>query len=147
MGFNLLTLCAIICSSFNPRYMDTSLYLAQLMGLSLVAMGLAFLLNRNLLKTILDDFFKSPALMYVTGLLIFVVGLAMIYAHNIWDGLWYQTLITILAWLTFLKGVMYIVFPQVMVNISKSLVNTGWMKFGMIFALVLGLVLLYAGVM
>ncbi len=96
------------------------MYLAQIMGVTFVAVGLAFLLDRKLIGRVMTDLFKSPALMYTLGFMILVLGYAMVHAHNIWDGLWYQTVITVIAWLTLVKGIMYLVFPGIVKKMAKS---------------------------
>jgi len=50
-------------------------------------------------------------LVYLSGILIFTAGLAILRSHNIWTRSW-PLLITLIAWAAVLLGVTRIFFPQ-----------------------------------
>ncbi|MDD5504307.1 MAG: hypothetical protein PHV77_03210 [Candidatus Omnitrophica bacterium] len=96
-----------------------STVLAMLIGPFMLVIGLTVLLNQKALWNIRDDLFKSPALLYISGLMIFSAGTAIVAFHNIWAPDW-RLIITIFGWLMFAKGVLFVVFPDIAVKIAGS---------------------------
>ncbi len=66
--------------------MQTSLYLAKLIGPTLLVIGIGMLINRDGYRDMAREFLGSRALIYLAGILAFVPGLAMVLAHNVWVG-------------------------------------------------------------
>ena len=64
--------------------MQTSLFLARLIGPTLLIIGISILLNREAFRTMAGEFIASRALIYVAGVLAFMPALALVLAHNIW---------------------------------------------------------------
>jgi hypothetical protein len=118
--------------------MDTTMFLAKLLGLWFLLAGFTMLLDGMHFKRIMDDFFKSPALVHVTSVFIFVLGLLMVLTHNVWEG-GVETFVTVIAWLTLLKGVAYFAFPSQTIAFARS------MKFDKTFMMFVGVVALVLG--
>jgi len=64
--------------------LETSTFVARLIGPIIIVAGLAALLNRKLLDEITREFHKSRALLYLAGMLSFATGLAIVNVHNVW---------------------------------------------------------------
>jgi hypothetical protein len=90
--------------------MATSKTIAGLIGPALVAMAASLLLNRSTLPVLIEQASHDPGLIYVSGLLLFVAGLAIVRAHNRWTGGW-PVLVTVLGWLILLGGFARLLFP------------------------------------
>ena len=56
---------------------------------------------------------RQPGLMFPLVLLLLICGLLIIVGHNIWVADWH-VIVTIVGWLTVLKGVIVLMFPQVL---------------------------------
>ena len=91
--------------------MQTSVFLAKLMGPVALAVGIAALVNAAVLRQVAEQFLASHALMYLAGLLGMVAGVAIILTHNVWVADW-RVLITILGWLAAIGGALRIVVPE-----------------------------------
>jgi hypothetical protein len=91
--------------------MQTSVFLAKLMGPVALAVGIAALVNAAVLRQVAEQFLASHALMYLAGLLGMVAGVAIILTHNVWVADW-RVLITILGWLTAIGGAFRLIVPQ-----------------------------------
>jgi len=95
--------------------MDRSEYIARLMGPVMLIIGIGMiagmLTEGNGYSSILKEFIASRALIFVTGVLALVVGLAVVNAHNLWVRDW-RLIVTILGWLFILRGVSNLVFPS-----------------------------------
>ncbi len=76
--------------------MQTSLFLARLIGPVALAIGLSILINAGAYRLLADEFMRSRALMYLSGLLTLVAGLAIVLTHNVWVADW-RAIITVLG--------------------------------------------------
>ncbi|MFA5337823.1 MAG: hypothetical protein WC330_05785, partial [Candidatus Omnitrophota bacterium] len=83
--------------------MHPSIFLAQLIGPFIVLISIGMLLNLKVYRQIIEDFLKSTALIYISGLITFVTGLAIVLFHNLWVADW-RVIITVFGWLTLIKG-------------------------------------------
>jgi hypothetical protein len=94
--------------------MTTSTLIARLMGPVLLAIGIGVALGLGVegdtSSALMKEFIGSKALIYITGLLALVAGLAIVNAHNLWEPDW-RVIITILGWLAIVRGVASILFP------------------------------------
>jgi hypothetical protein len=90
--------------------MTTSKMIAGLIGPTVVAIALAMLLNLGSFPALVEQVSRDPALIFVSGILLFVAGLAIVRVHNIWTGGW-PVLVTVLGWLAVLSGLARMFFP------------------------------------
>lgn len=124
--------------------MDLSLFLAQAFGIYFVVLGVA-MFRHQVLTQMIDDFMKNDALRFFAGIFILVLGILLVLTHNVWDGT-YRVLITVLAWLTFLKGVAYLWLPgTIFRGIARTFSQKNWFMVGGIVAILLGVYLIYVG--
>jgi hypothetical protein len=125
--------------------MQTSLYLAKLIGPTLIVIGLGMLINRDGYRDMAREFLGSRALIYIAGILAFIPGLAVVLAHNVWAADW-RILITILGWLALIGGAFRILFPQEVTRIgTRVIANPNTMLIGGAVTLVLGAILSFYG--
>jgi hypothetical protein len=66
--------------------MRTSKTIAGLIGPTLVAVAVAVVLNLGSFPALAEQVSRDPALIFLSGILLFVAGLAIVRAHNIWAG-------------------------------------------------------------
>lgn len=98
--------------------MENSLFLAKLLGPYLAVIALAFLLNLESHHKVTDEFCKSPALIYLGGLFALLFGLLVVLTHNLWIAGW-QVIITVLGWLSLVKGAWLILAPDTVAKFAK----------------------------
>ena len=90
--------------------MNISIFLAQFWGWLLVISCLPFLLRRKFL----DDLFESvqdKRFLLISGYIALVLGLTTVILHNTWTAGW-RVIITIFGWLSLLKGIVRIGWPE-----------------------------------
>jgi uncharacterized protein YjeT (DUF2065 family) len=127
--------------------METSLFLAQLIGPVLIVIGLGLLLKKTEFREMATDFLSSRALIFVSGLLTLVTGLAIVLTHNVWEFNW-PVIITILGWLSVFGGVFRILFPDSVQSVGTSMLDKpATMTVSGAIQIVLGLWLSYVGYM
>ena len=103
--------------------MTTSKTIAALLGPTLIASAAAIFINLNFWPTLVDQAFRDPALVFVTGYFHFVAGLAIVYFHNRWARSW-PVVVTALGWLALAGGLSRILFPARLGGIATSAAQT-----------------------
>jgi hypothetical protein len=125
--------------------MTTSKLIAGLIGPTFVAGATAVLLNFGAWPALVEQAFHDPALVFVSGFPMFVAGLAIVRAHNRWEGSW-AVLVTIVGWLTLLGGLGRILLPTRLAPIAIGAVRTtGVLPAMAVGFLVVGCVLCFKG--
>ena len=125
--------------------MHRSLFLARLIGPLLIIIGLSILLNGAVYRAMADEFLKSHALIYLSGILALTAGLALINAHNVWSDDW-RVIITILGWFATVGGTVRILIPQQVEAIGHAaIMHQGMLIGAAILVMVLGAALSYFG--
>jgi hypothetical protein len=98
----------------------TSIFLARLIGPFAFAIGLAMLTRRDEIRSLANEVLASPALMFLTGLITFPAGLAIVLTHNVWTPDW-RVAVTLLGWLAVISGAVRILAPQRTAGTSRRL--------------------------
>lgn len=125
--------------------METSLFLAQIIGPSLVLVSLAWFWRPQSVSDMIVFIDANRAWIFFMGIIATVLGLAMVLVHNIWDGSW-RTIITLFGWGILLKGIVRLFAPDWALVAAKALVsNKLWTKILLAFLFIMGLYLSYRG--
>jgi hypothetical protein len=125
--------------------MDSSIFLARLLGPTMLVMGLGLLVNRSTYRDLSLEVLDSRALLFIAGLIAFVAGLAIVLTHNVWVAGW-PVIITIFGWASLFAGIVRIVFPDSVAQLGRRAVDhQGFLIFGIVIYLGLGAWLTYAG--
>ena len=103
--------------------MAASTYLAKLIGPIFLTIGIGMLVNGPFYRVLIGEALASHVLIYLSGVLSLLAGLAIVIAHNRWSGGW-PVIITVLGWLMVIGGVIRIVVPQVVQTVA-AIVYTG----------------------
>ena len=121
--------------------MQTSIFLAKLIGPVALVAAISLFLNRSTFIALAQEFMRSPALLYLSGLLTMTAGVAIVLAHNRWVAAW-PVLITIFGWLAAIGGAARIALPTQTRKIGEAMLdkpmamNIGgaiWATIGLIF--------------
>src|SRR5258708_14111829 len=103
--------------------MTNSKTIAGLIVPTLVAIGAGMLLNIGSFPKLAEQVSRDPALIFVSGILLFVAGLAIVRAHNRWTKEC-PVLVTILGWLAILTGLPRILFPTALPSLPAGIGRT-----------------------
>ena len=122
--------------------MILSNYLAALWGITFLVVSLSLIVKRKILEKLFADM-KNESIMYFTGILSLIIGIAMVLGHNVWVLNW-QVIITILGWLTLLKGLDLLFLPKRMKTRWAKTEKNHWTII-FLSLMIFGLVLIYFG--
>ena len=123
--------------------MQTSLFLAKLIGPVMLVIGLAVFANQRGFRDMAEEFMASRALMFLSGLLIMPVGLAIVLTHNIRAADW-RVLITLFGWLNAIGGAVRLVAPAFVMKTGRAMLRRPyfvivaaaiWVVLGLLFCL------------
>jgi hypothetical protein len=124
-----------------------TLYLSRLLGLFYLICGLAMLLHRQVYTVALATVAYNPLAMRWIAMIITLAGLAMVLAHNVWSKSAVAVIVTLLGWLTLIKGMAYLFLPaRWLEGFFQAMLNCGACVYlATAFLLVLGAYLTYEG--
>lgn len=122
---------------------DLTLFLAQVMGVYLLVAGVSGLLYPARTQKAMREFNKSTVLPYFDGALALILGLLILFTHNVWDDLT-TSLVTLVGWLAVLEGLaMFLLSEDVMKQMTNKIADMG--RIIGVVAVVAGAYLMYAG--
>jgi len=125
--------------------MEISLLLAQVIGLYLLLEGVVVLTHRKFIVNIVDDLSNNKALMFVTGAMVFILGLLIVLNHNVWTASW-QVIPTIVGWAMVAKGIAIFFVPNMVMKQAKKFAkNRNMAILAGVVAVAAGLYLVYVG--
>ena len=90
---------------------DKTRFLARLIGLYCLLAALVMLLVRDAWVGAVSALVHDPSLMLLLGAIVVAAGLALTLTHNVWSGGALPVVVTVIGWLTLLKGVMFWALP------------------------------------
>jgi uncharacterized membrane protein HdeD (DUF308 family) len=100
--------------------MATTKMISGLMGPTLLAIGIAMLINAGHFPEMAKQIGNDPGLIFVSGVLLLVAGLAIVRVHNFWSGGW-RVVVTVLGWLAVISGILRMFLPFWAASIASSL--------------------------
>lgn len=125
--------------------METSVVLAKIMGPLFLVIGIGIFVNIEQYRRMVASFGENPLSIYMSGTIALLMGLIVVTFHNVWEWRW-TLVITILGWLSLLKGVVRIVAPRLVAERAQRYArNTNILMTTAVVTLVLGAVLIYFG--
>ncbi|MBN8963745.1 MAG: hypothetical protein J0H71_21700 [Rhizobiales bacterium] len=123
--------------------MQTSIFIARLIGPVMIVAGLSVLLNRQGFAAMAKDFLANRGLMFLGGLMVMLAGLAIVLTHNIWTADW-RVIVTLFGWLLTFAGAIRILEPPFLYAGARAvlrrpamatLAGAIWLALGAIFCL------------
>ena len=121
-------------------------YLAELIGLYTILIPLTMFVNKATMVAAVTAFPQSPAAMVLAGVCALGVGLAIVLGHNVWSGGALPIVVTVVGWLSLLKGLVLLGLPPD--SAAAYFVALQYAQYVYVYAaitLILGLYLTYGG--
>jgi hypothetical protein len=102
--------------------MQTSIFLARLLGPLFLIVGASILVNPSAFRTLAGEVVRSVTLVYLFGLMDFAAGLAIVLTHNVWLLHW-PVLITLVGWLLLIRGAVRVLLPETIMGYAAKLIG------------------------
>ncbi len=117
--------------------MPNSAYIAKLLGPALIGITVAEWMNLDIFTAAIGTSFAPHV--YLNGTLLFIAGLAIIRAHNVWSRRW-PVLITLVGWVAVVGGLSRMVAP---VSAQQAGLNASLVYASLVALLAIGVVLTF----
>lgn len=88
-------------------------FLAQILAPVYIVTAILLLFRPKLFDVVMDNFIKSPALSFFSGMITFVIGTVWMLAIFSWAD-FTEGFFTILGIVTFVKGLLLLIYPELL---------------------------------
>lgn len=85
-------------------------YLSRLLGVFLLVTAISEWMYPGLLTVVAPAMVDQPGLLWMSGMLTFVSGLAVVLGHNVWDDS-ASAVVSLLGWIATIKGAALLLIP------------------------------------
>lgn len=122
-------------------------FLSKLIGIYCILVSLSMAINKEATVQAVTALVHDAPVLYVFGLILVAAGLAMILSHNVWSGGALPVIVTLVGWLTSIKGLAFLFVPPA-AAVGIFLWGSAFQKFFYLDAalvLILGVYLTYGG--
>ncbi|RLD30258.1 MAG: hypothetical protein DRI70_01495 [Bacteroidetes bacterium] len=124
--------------------METSILIAKILATVYLSYFLGLLFSSKYYKEELPKLVDNSAYLILGGFMAIVFGFLILEFHNYWNSDW-TVVITIFGWLSLLKGILLIVFPQMFTAYKTTILKAGNQKYILILLLIFGAFFGYFG--
>jgi hypothetical protein len=125
--------------------MQASIYLAKLIGPVMLVAAVGMLVDTASHRAMMQEFLRSTALIYLSGVMAMTVGLAIVLYHNVWVADW-PIILTLFGWAGAIGGALRMMLPGATRAVGEMLSSKPWiMTAGGVAWLVLSAVLCFFG--
>ncbi len=93
--------------------MENTIFLAQLWGPAMLAVGLGFFVSRDFYRSIYRDLEKNSMAVMLFAMLGITAGIAQIMYHNTWATL-PEIIISLMGWGLLIKGLICAIIPRIL---------------------------------
>jgi hypothetical protein len=106
-----------------------TLFLGRFIGLSCLLMCAVVVARPKASLEAIHSMMESPGLILVTGIITTGGGAAMVVGHNVWSGGALTVAVTLLGWLTLIKGVALMAAPpHALTGFYQALHYQAWFR-------------------
>lgn len=113
-------------------------FLARLIGLYCIIVSLAMFVHRQATVEMVTAMSHDGPVMYLSGVIAVVSGLAIVLCHNVWSGGARPVIVTLIGWVALAKGILLVFVPPD----AAPAVYPGALRYGQLFYLYAGFSLL-----
>jgi uncharacterized membrane protein YfcA len=126
--------------------MPLTYFLAQIIGLLLLSIGVSMLFQKKVFMNVLSDITENRTTLFMVGVVLLLCGLAIVLTHNIWNAGFLPLVVTLAGWALILRGLSSMFLPGD--SIARLIRLLKVEEFSWVYAvlvLVIGAYLTYAG--
>lgn len=121
--------------------MELTLFLSKVIGVYLLVMGIAVLVNRRHIMLAVVSLAKERVAQLIAGVVALLFGLILVNVHNDWSTL-PASIISFVGWAGVVKGALYLLLPEAkLAKIVQMFSDRSWYMADGIIAILVGLYL------
>ncbi|HEY1037124.1 MAG TPA: hypothetical protein VGE62_00915 [Candidatus Paceibacterota bacterium] len=124
--------------------MDITLFLAQIYGPVLLAVGAGVFVSTRYYVKIYRDLDKDALAVLVFGMFGMAIGIVQVSFHNVWDT-FLQGLISFIGWGFIAKGALFLIAPGIVDRMGDEWANRKLVPLAGFFMVLIGAYLTWAG--
>ena len=124
--------------------METSTLIAKILATVYLSFSLGLLFSSKYYKEKLPKLVDNSSYLILGGFMAITFGFLILEFHNYWDSDW-TIVITIFGWLSLLKGIILIVFPQMFTGYNSTILKSENQKYILFLVLIMGAFFGYFG--
>jgi len=124
-----------------------TIFLSRLIGLYCIVIALSMMTRGQSTVETVTALLQNPSMMLIVGIITLAAGLAVVLAHNKWSGGALVVIVTLVGWITLIKGLSLLFLPHEM-EVRLFLGRLHYRQLFYMytaFSLVLGVYLTYGG--
>ncbi len=126
--------------------MNASITIVQFLGILFAGIGISVVIDKKNISAAIREITKNQGTLWMWGFLTLTIGAVFLVLNHTWTPR-LPLVVTIVGWLTLIKGLYILIFPNSAVSMyEKCNKDSIFIPCGII-AFILGLVLLYLGFM
>ena len=91
--------------------MVLTFFFAQFLGLVLMILAASMLTQRQMYLQMVAAFKENRSSLFGVSFMGLVVGIVIVFTHNVWSGGILRVLVTVMGWAIFLKSAAFLVLP------------------------------------
>lgn len=112
-------------------------------GIVMLVAGVSAFLHPSYFHSVIGNYTSNPALMFINGVIMLVIGSFIVLNHNIWVQDW-AVVVTIIGWLAIARGLLHTLAPKFVIKVTKSKwFNISHLKTDGVFMIAFGVILIY----
>jgi len=86
-------------------------FISKLLGLYCILAGLAMAAHKEATLATVSALVHNGPELFIVGIITLGAGLALVLGHNVWSGGVLPVVVTIIGWLTLIKGLLFLCLP------------------------------------
>ena len=88
-----------------------TVFLSRLIGLYCILVSFALAAHRQDTVETTTALIHTPPVLFLVGIIALIAGIAMVLGHNIWSGGALPITVTVVGWVTLIRGVVVLFLP------------------------------------
>jgi len=125
--------------------MGLSIFLSKVFSIYFLLVGLAIIIRRNWYKDVLTQLLECKHCCFIIGIVTVIIGALLVVVHPKFTADW-RSLVTVIVWLTLLKGIAYLFLPdKILAHKKYKLEKPATLYIGGAISIILAVVFGYFG--
>jgi hypothetical protein len=125
--------------------MNITIVLTQILGIVFTIFGLSIFTNKKGIMALMEEITKNQSFLWLVGFIVLIMGAVMVALNTVWNSGLLRLLVTIIGWLTLIKGIFILILPDVATSLYKKFNKESIFTVCGFVILILGLILTYRG--